>query len=70
MESLKAAAEIHKFRQPNEGESEPDFRYALADHVVAIDFIESEEIRTGHGWNKFTPPERHELLGQVAFKSR
>ena len=52
MQSLKMAAEIHKFRQPAEGETEVQYRRALADHVRPIDFIESEEIRNGVGWDK------------------
>lgn len=49
MKSLKFAAQCHKFREPNEGETEAAFRKALADHVKPIDFIESQEIRTSKG---------------------
>ena len=61
MHSLEDAASIHNFRSLNVGETELQYRQALADHVSSRDFIESEEIRTGHGWNKFTEEELEEF---------
>lgn len=51
-DSLKRAAECHRFRHPNEGESEAEYRIALADHVLPLDSVEASEIRTGRGWDK------------------
>lgn len=53
MRSLEMAAELHQFRQPNDGETEDAYRAALADHVKPRDFVESEEIRNKMGWDKF-----------------
>ena len=69
MKSLKNAAEVHRFRQPRKGETEADFRRALADHVRPIDFVESEEIRTDHGWDKFTDSESRGMLGRAFSRS-
>ena len=68
MQSLKFAAEVHKFRQPDDSETEVQFRRALADHVRSIDFIESEEIRNGVGWDKFSPAENAGMLGRSFFR--
>lgn len=54
MNSLIEAAEIHGFRKPLKDETEIQYRRALADHVAPKDYIESEEIRNGCGWDKFT----------------
>jgi hypothetical protein len=62
MKSLKDAAEVHKFRQPNEGETEQDYRKALADHVLPLDFVESQEIRTSKGWDQWNEGETADLL--------
>jgi len=62
MDSLRYAAMIHSFRQPNEDEPEKEYRQALANHVMAIDFVESCEIRFGIGWDKFTDEQNMEML--------
>ena len=62
MKSLHLAARVHRFRQPNEGENEAQYREALANHVNPIDFIESEEIRNGIGWDKFTTKQNEAML--------
>ena len=62
LESLKFCAEVHKFRKINDGESEDDFRNALADHVAPIDFIESGEIRNKVGWDKWTDDQNKDML--------
>ena len=54
MNSLKMCGEVHKFRKPKKGESEASYREALADHVKPIDHIESMEIRTKVGWDKWS----------------
>lgn len=63
MNSLRRAAECHKFREPTDGEGEMEYRSALADHVKPIDLIESMEIRTGKGWNRFSDTENRMMLG-------
>jgi hypothetical protein len=67
MQSLKHAATVHGFRQPREGEQEISFRRELADHVRPIDFIESEEIRSGVGWDKWSDSEGQGMLGRTFF---
>jgi hypothetical protein len=67
MASLIDAAEVHKFRKPNKGEAESDYRNALADHVKPRDFIESEEIRIGSGWDKWTAEQKGESLKRAGF---
>lgn len=62
MESLIQAAEVHRFRRPHEDEAEEKYRVALADHVQRIDFVESMEIRTSKGWDRWTPEEGVEML--------
>jgi len=63
LDSLKRAAEIHKFREYHEeSESEDEYREALADHVETIDMIEGQEIRNKVGWDKFTPQQNINTL--------
>jgi len=62
LRSLKSAAQVHKFRDINDGESEDDYRTALADHVQPRDFVESCEIRNKVGWDKFTEPQNVDLV--------
>jgi len=61
-ESLKQAAEVHKFRRPHADETEADFRRVLADHVAPIDFVESQEIRTSKGHDKWDEQDSADLL--------
>ena len=67
MQSLKSCAEVWKFRQPYDGESEADFRRALADHVAPQDFIESQEIRTSKGWHRWNEDESKDMLRRKGF---
>lgn len=62
LKSLKNAAKVHNFRNINKDEKENDFRNALADHVKSIDFIESQEIRTGKGWNQWSDEDSKNML--------
>ena len=62
MNSLKRCAECHDFRQPKKGESEDDYRTALADHVQPRDYIESLEIRNKVGWDKFSQAQNKDML--------
>lgn len=62
MNSLKRCAECHDFRGPNTGESEDEYRSALADHVQPRDYIESLEIRNKVGWNKFSDDQNKDML--------
>ena len=55
MESLQFRAKQRNFRQPNEGESESEYREAFANFMVDVDRVESAEIRSGLGWDKHEP---------------
>lgn len=70
MPSLIDAAAVHKFRQPNEGESEVEFRTHLANHVQRIDFVESLEIRNGKGWDQFSEAENIDMVCRSAALSQ
>ena len=55
IDSLKAAARIHSFRDyDKDKESEEEYRLKLASYVRNIDKIESFEIQFGIGWDKWT----------------
>lgn len=62
MDSLKFAAEVWKFRQPEKDESEAAYRTALANHVQPKDMVEAHEIRTGKGWDEWSDSENKEAL--------
>ena len=62
MDSLKRAAKVHKFREVAEDETEAQYRAALANHVEPRDMVESMEIRSGKGWDKFNSDEKNDLL--------
>lgn len=68
MSSLIQAAEVHKFRQPHEGESEADYRLELAHHVEPIDLVESMEIRTSVGWDQFSERDNVSMLLRSALR--
>jgi len=67
LKSLQMAARVHKFRDINEGESEDDYRNALADHVISIDPIESQEIRNKVGWDQWSEEQEKDLLKRSGF---
>ena len=69
MASLRRAAEVWKFREPNEGETEAEYRAGLADFVIMKDPVESMEIRTGKGWNEWNDPEKREALRRTEWRS-
>lgn len=62
MKALEHAAENWKFRKPNDGETEAQYRTALADFVSPQDFIESEEIRNKVGWDKWDEGQKSSML--------
>lgn len=64
MESLKQAAKVHKFREPEEGETEPQFRCALHQHVLPIDRVEAFEIAFKVGWDQWTAFQQRMSLGR------
>jgi hypothetical protein len=70
MQSLIEAAHVHKFRPLNDGESELEYRTALANFVAPKDFIESEEIRNGKGWDKWDDGENRAMLIRSLLKTR
>ena len=61
-DSLKSHAEMLSFRQPNDGETEEEYRTALADHVEPLDYIESLEIRNKVGWDKFSDSQNRDMI--------
>jgi hypothetical protein len=69
MESLRFCAEVWKFRPPAEGESEADYRSALAAHVEPKDFIEAHEIRTSRGHHEWNPEDSADLIRRVQLRN-
>lgn len=65
MNSLIDAARVWKFREMQEGESEEHYRHSLADFVKPKDLIESQEIRTGKGWDQWDQLEGAQLLSHA-----
>lgn len=66
MESLTSNAQLRNFRQPHDGESEVDYRAALAQHVQDLgDIVEAMEIRSGQGWNAWDLNQTEALLTQA-----
>lgn len=55
LESLKRGAQLRKFRQPHENESEAQYRIAFADFMTKIDPVESGEIRLGSQYGRSDP---------------
>ena len=70
MASLEQAAEAHGFRKPGSDETEPQYRSALADHVAPLDFIESQEIRNGIGWDKWDEQQNIDMLARASKAKR
>ena len=60
--ALAGTAERHRFRALRMDEHILEYRAALADHVQGIDIIESMEIRTGKGWDKWNDSEKAEMI--------
>jgi hypothetical protein len=67
LRSLEVAARVHKFRPLDKDETEESYRSALADHVSTVDFLESEEIRNGIGWDRFSKQQNLDLLKRKGF---
>jgi len=62
---VRGAAKRWKFRDQRENESDAEFREALADHVKDKDLVESMEIRTGKGWDRWNDIEKGLMLAQA-----
>lgn len=62
MESLKRRAEIRMFRNPIDGETEAEFRDALADHVKKTDVVEAHEIRSSKPWDDWDDFDHSEFV--------
>lgn len=60
--SLKRGAAFRNFREPNEGETEAEFREAFADFMFFVDPVESMEIRAGAEPHKLSPLEKLMML--------
>ena len=65
LKSLKFCAKAHKFREINDGESEDDYRNALANHVEPRDFLESQEIRNKVGWDQWTDGQSEDIIKKL-----
>lgn len=70
MQSLKTHAGMVKFRAPHEGETEEEFREALAKHVEPMDFLEAQEIRNKVGWDQFTDTQNRDVLMRALSRPR
>lgn len=72
LKSLKRAAKVHGFRdfqdkhffRNNIGcvETEEEYREALANHARSHDAIESDEIRYGIGWDRWSDEQKRASL--------
>jgi len=62
MQSLINRAKQRNFRQPNEGETESEFREAFSVFMRGVDIVEAMEIKAGRGWDKIDPNEAAHLL--------
>ena len=62
LRSLKYAAKVHKFRNPNDKENIDDYRAALANHVKPTDRIESFEILFAVGWDRWTTEQKMQSM--------
>lgn len=67
MKSLERVAAAWKFRERLEDETEAQYRTTLADYVQPKDLVESMEIRTGKGWNRFNEQDQSDLLLRERF---
>lgn len=67
MKSLKWCAKAHKFRMPEDNETEGEYREKLAQHVESRDRIEAEEIRNKVGWSRFTGEQKKDMLRRNRF---
>lgn len=67
MNSLKRAANLWKFRDVKDGETEDEYRTALADYVEPRDYIESLEIRNKVGWDRFSESQNKDMLRRKGF---
>ena len=54
-DSVVARAKMRQIREPNEGESDSDYREFVAKCVAKVDPVEASEISSGLGWNKQDP---------------
>jgi hypothetical protein len=68
MSSLVFAAKVHKFREPEENETEADYRATLAAHVEPRDMIGAHEIRTGKGWDNWDRIQKKDLMRRSGFQ--
>lgn len=60
--SLKRGAAFRQFREPNEGETEAEFREAFADFMFFVDKVESMEIRAGGEYHNLSAMEKLMML--------
>lgn len=70
LRSLEMAAEVWKFRARRDNEAENQYRVALADFVAPKDLVESEEIRNGVGWDKFSERDNAAMILRAALRNQ
>lgn len=70
MASLERAADVWKFRKLKEGETEIEYRTALADFIEGKDPIESMEIRTGKGWDEWSDSDKAASIMRAIRRNR
>ena len=70
MESLVSYAAQRGVRPPHTGETEVEYREALATRVQASDAIEAGEIRRGKGWDKWDADMKTALVSGMLLQER
>lgn len=65
MKSLVNHARVWKFRNPNENETEEEYREALAQFVEKVDFLEGQEIRNKVGWDRFSDKQNIDMVHRI-----
>lgn len=62
MQSLKDRATQRMFRQPNENETEQEYRAAFSEFMMSRDVVEACEIRNSTGWDTWSPMQCHDAV--------
>jgi hypothetical protein len=61
-ESIIKRGRMWKFRAPFDLETEREYREALADFVQSRDLVESYEIRSGVGWDRWDAEQERDMV--------
>lgn len=65
MDSLKNRAKQREFRQPEENETEKDYRSAFAAFMYPIDMVESMEIDSSKGWDQWNEVDKTDFIDRL-----